>query len=140
MSKQPRFQLTSPTLPEHPLQEDLRKVLELEIALQGKISDQGVTWYAIDIAAYKGIAPGTRIARGIVAGLPDNWFHWGGHSGCIELKAKSDMARLSPVQMERISVLRQAGIFAAICNDTWQVLQVLDAWGVPRSRRTRVAA
>jgi hypothetical protein len=140
MSKQPRFQLTAPRKPEHPLQEQVRKVLELEIAPPGKLSERGVCWYAVDHASYHGEVPGARMARGVVAGLPDNWFHWGGQSGCIELKAKADAAQLSEPQRERLPILAQSGVLVAVCNDPWQVLQVLDAWGVPRARRTSVAA
>jgi hypothetical protein len=133
----PPFRLTPPVVREHPLQEALTKVLRLEIAPPGKLSLPGVCWYSIDHANYHGEVPGTRTARGVVAGLPDVWFHWGGRTGAVELKAAD--GSLSEAQIERLPILAQSGVMVAVANDAWQVLQILDAWGVPRARRTRVA-
>lgn len=119
------------------MQEALARILRLEIAAPRYVSDQAVMWYAIDHASYHGEVPGARMARGIVAGLPDVWFHWRGNCGVIELKARDGHA--TEPQCQCLSALRIAGTLTAICNDNWQVLQVLDAWGVPRAHRTRVA-
>lgn len=139
MAKAAPFRLTPPVVREHPLQAALAKILRLEIAPAGKLSSHGACWWAVDHASYHGEVPGARMERGVVAGLPDNWFAWQpGRMGVVELKAAD--GTLSPAQQERLPILAQAGYFVAICCDTWQVLQVLDAWGVPRARRTRPAA
>ena len=56
---------------EHPLQRQIADALRLEIAPLGKVSRDGVVWWSVDHASYAGTAPGARIGRGIVAGVPD---------------------------------------------------------------------
>jgi hypothetical protein len=57
--------------PEHPQQRQIAYALRLEIAPPGKVSRDGVVWWSVDHAAYAGTAPGARVGRGIVAGVPD---------------------------------------------------------------------
>jgi hypothetical protein len=56
---------------EHPLQRQIADALRLEIAPPGRVSHDGVVWRSVDHASYAGAAPGARIGRGIVAGVPD---------------------------------------------------------------------
>jgi hypothetical protein len=77
------------------------------------------------------------VARGVVSGMPDVWVLWNGTVGGIELKAKD--GSLEESQRVRLPILRQAGMLVGVASDPWQVLRILDAWGVPRSRRTHPA-
>ena len=53
------------------LQKLIADALRLEIAPPGRVSHDGVVWRSVDHASYAGAAPGARIGRGIVAGVPD---------------------------------------------------------------------
>src|SRR4051812_23081243 len=82
------FRLTPPVVPEHALQRQMADTLRLEIAPPGRVSAQGVVWWAIDGADYGGAVPGTRIGRGLTAGVPDLFFLHNGRAYFIELKAE----------------------------------------------------
>ena len=56
---------------EHPLQRQIADALRLEIAPPGRVSRDGVVWWSVDHASFAGSAPGARVGRGIVAGVPD---------------------------------------------------------------------
>lgn len=133
----PPFRLKQPVQREHPLQEALTKVLRLEITRERYVSRLGVTWFSMDHANNHGEVPGVRQARGVVAGLPDCWFLWQGKWGVIELKALDGSLR--PEQCQCLAAFGLVGGHIAVANDSWQVLQILDAWGVPRNNRTRIS-
>ena len=71
---------------EHPLQKQIVDTLRLEIAPPGKVSRNGVVWWSVDHASYAGTAPGARIGRGIVAGVPDLFVLHRGIAQMIEVK------------------------------------------------------
>jgi hypothetical protein len=123
-----------PRILEHPLQAVIARALTLEIALPGHLSRYGVCWFAVDHANFAGIAPGARVGRGIIAGLPDLTFWYRGRAFIIELKAKD--GTLSEAQMQFLPIARCAGVPVAICCTPEDVLRALDEWEVPRERRT----
>ena len=57
-----------------------------EIAPPGKVARDGVVWWSVDHASYAGAAPGARIGRGIVAGVPDLFVLHRGIAQMIEVK------------------------------------------------------
>ena len=73
---------------EHPLQRQIADALRLEIAPLGKVSRDGVVWWSVDHASYLGTAPGARIGRGIVAGVPDLFVLHRGIAHMVEIKTE----------------------------------------------------
>jgi hypothetical protein len=73
---------------EHPLQRQIADALRLELAPPGKVSRDGVVWWSADHAAYAGTAPGARIGRGIVAGVPDLFVLHRGIAHMVEIKTR----------------------------------------------------
>jgi hypothetical protein len=73
-------------VPEHPLQRQIADALRLEIAPPGKVSRDGVVWWSVDHASYAGTAPGARVGRGIVAGVPDLFVLFRGIAHMVEIK------------------------------------------------------
>jgi len=136
MGKQ--FRLTMPVVPEHSVQAQLCRILTMELAPPGKLSRDGVVWYAIDHANYAGEIPGVRIARGIVAGILDMFLLWNGHAYFVELKTED--GRLSPEQQSVAAAVLGGGGRVGVVATAEQLLAVLDSWGIPRRRRVRVAA
>ena len=65
-----RFRLQAPVASEHQQQRQVTDTLRLELCREGHVSPHGVRWFSIDMAHFAGV-PGTRIARGICAGVPD---------------------------------------------------------------------
>lgn len=133
MGKRQPFRLTERIEPEHPLQKQIAWALAIEIAPAGTASRDGVCWFAIDHANFAGL-PGVRAARGVVAGIPDFEFLFRGLAHFIELK--TEVGRLNDAQRERIPALQAAGAAVAIARSLPDVLARLDAWGIPRHRRT----
>ena len=74
--------------PEHPLQRQIADALCLELAPPGKGSRDGVGWWSVDHASYLGTAPGARIGRGIVAGVPDLFVLHRGIAHMVEIKTE----------------------------------------------------
>jgi hypothetical protein len=129
------FRLTAPIVREHPIQTRIAKVLALEIAPAGKVSKNGVVWYAIDHANYAGEVPGIRISRGIVAGIADMFVLHLGRAFMIEVKAAD--GQLSDPQRSVAAAVFAAGGHFAVVTDEWQTLACLDQWQIPRKRRVR---
>lgn len=127
------YKLTGQTVREHPMQRQTTSVLRLELAREGHVSRDGVVWFSIDQAHFAGI-PGTRIARGICAGVPDIAVLWRGASYWIELKA--DDGAMSDPQREVCTALLWAGCHYGVARSAAEVLVLLDAWEIPRARRT----
>jgi hypothetical protein len=137
--KQPTFRLTSPQQPplrEHPLQKQIADALRREIAVEGRVSARGVVWFCVDVAMFFGAIPGA--GRGIVEGLPDLWFLYGGRAYLIELKTPG--GALSEAQKAFIAAGLCSAVHVGVACSLEQVLALLDSWGVPRAQRVRIAA
>ena len=119
-------------MPEHPLQRQIAEALRLDIAPPGKVSGHGVVWWSVDHAAYAGTAPGARVGRGIVAGVPDLFVSHRGIAHMVEIKTQAGEL-LDPQQ----SVLAGGGRVGVV-RDADEMLGLLDAWGIPRARRLAV--
>lgn len=127
------FRLTEPVVPEHSIQKQVTDVLRIELAPAGKVSKQGVCWYAISHENYAGEVPGIRVGRGLIAGIPDVFVLHRGQSYFIELKTA--IGELSPAQQSVVAALLIAGGRVGVARDAREVVALLDAWMVPRSRR-----
>jgi hypothetical protein len=127
------FRLAAPVVPEHSIQRQVADVLRIELAPAGKVSKAGVCWYAIDHANYAGEVPGIRIGRGICAGIADLFVLWCGQAHFIELKTEA--GELSLAQQSVCAALLVAGGRVGVARDAREVLALIDAWGIPRSRR-----
>jgi hypothetical protein len=122
-----------PPVREAPLAEQICRLLSIELARPGHPSPHGVLWYAVDAANSASAVPGTRIARGIIAGIPDLAIIHAGRCYWIELKAED--GRLSAAQTELHAALQEVGCPVAVCRSAEGVLFVLDEWRIPRHRR-----
>ena len=131
--KPPPFRLVAPVIREFALHVQIARVLELELDRAGHPSPDGVMWFSIEHANYAGI-PGTRTARGVIAGCPDVQILYRGHACFLELKAED--GRLSKAQKEIHAALAAAGCRVAVARNAEEVLGALDAWGIPRAHRT----
>lgn len=129
------LKLTTQAPSEHAMQRRIAAVLRLELCREGHVSADGVCWFSIDQANFAGI-PGTRIARGICAGVPDLCVLHRGRAFWIELK--SDTGVLSVPQREMSVSLQRAQCAFGVARDELDVLKLLDAWGVPRARRVHL--
>ena len=114
-----------PPIAEHPLQRQIADALRLEIAPPGKVSRDGVVWWSEDHASYAGTAPGARIGRGIVAGVPDLFVLHRGIAHMIEIKTPA--GALSDPQR---SVLVGGGADGVIQNDS---ISLSPCWSKYRS-------
>lgn len=132
MARRRPFELTANAKLEHPRQVDIRKALTTAIAPPGRLSFEGVMWFAMDIADYGGSVPGTRIGRGIIAGLPDTWVLWLGRYYLIEIK--TDTGELSHWQQAIAAAVLGSGGRVAVARDWIEVLRCLDQWQVPHKR------
>jgi hypothetical protein len=126
----------APVVPEHSLARQIADVLTLELAPPGRLSRHGVVWYAIDHAAYAGVAPGARVGRGIIAGIPDLFVLCGGLAGFIEIKTGAGV--LSQSQRAVIAAVLGAGGRVGVARDAATTLACLDGWRIPRCGITRL--
>ena len=122
-----------PAAPEHPLQRQIADALRLELAPPGKVSRDGVVWWSVDHAAYAGTAPGARIGRGIVAGVPDLFVLHHGIAHMIEIKTPA--GALSDPQRSVMAAVLASGGRVGVVRNADEMLGLLDAWGIPRARR-----
>ena len=120
-------------MPEHPLQRQIADALRLEIAPPGKVSRDGVVWWSVDHASYAGTAPGARIGRGIVAGVPGLFVLHRVIARMVEIKTPAG-ALSDPQQSVMAAVLASGGRVGVVRNAE-EMLGLLDAWGIPRARR-----
>lgn len=139
MPRVPRLRLTVPPPLEHAMQATVCRLLAIEVCAPGKLSPQGVTWWAIDAADFGGSVPGTRIGRGLVAGCPDLFLLFRGRSYFIELKRPGTGVMSGPQQW-LLPVLAAAGSCIGVARDEREVLALLDEWKIPRAHRTTLAA
>ena len=132
-----RFRLQAPVASEHQQQRQVTDVMRLEFCREGHLSPHGVCWFSIDMAHYAGV-PGTRVARGICAGVPDTVLIWKGRAYWIEIK--TDRGVLSDDQRVMCAALVLSGSHYAVVRDADELLVAIDEWGIPRNRRVRCAA
>jgi len=129
----PAFKLTLPTVLEHPLHAQIARVLAMEIAPAGKLSEHSVVWWSIDIADYGGAVPATRTARGVIAGILDVFILWLGRAYQIEIKNENGI--FSHAQRSVSSAILGAGGRVAAAQSAEDVLACLDEWQIPRKHR-----
>jgi hypothetical protein len=134
----PRLKLTSPIPREWPLQEQIAKVLAIEIGPPGHINRDCVTWFSVDHSNYAGQVPAARIGRGIIAGIPDIFIIHLGRAFLIEIKTLD--GELSEPQRAVIAALLVGRTPVGVARDWSEVLAILDRWQIPRNRRIREAA
>jgi len=132
------FRLAAPRVPELAIHQQIAGVLCLELARPGHVSRAGVVWWSIDMASYEGTAPGLRTSRGCIAGVPDIFVLHRGFAHHIEVKAPDGMVSLEQ-QSVATAILLARGRYGVACSAD-DALALLDAWGVPRAGRVRVAA
>ena len=137
MARRP-FRLTPPVVREHPLQKTIADVLRIELAPAGKVSAAGVCWWSVDHANFAGEVPGIRVGRGIVAGVPDMLILYRGEAFLIEIKTID--GEVSEAQRSVLAACLAASCRVAVARDAWEVLALLDRWGIPRSKRVKEAA
>jgi hypothetical protein len=130
-----KFTLTAPIIREPALHREIAQVLRLEVAAPGYISREGVVWWSVDIAAYAGIAPGLRTARGVIAGIPDIIVLWQGRAFFVELKALD--GNVSSAQREVGFSILLADCRYGVARSSQEALALLDGWGIPRRRSIR---
>lgn len=131
------FRLRNPVVPEHALQRQAADCLRIELGPPGKLCPGGVVWYAIDMAGYTGTVPGTRVGRGCCEGVLDFFFLHAGNGHFAEQK-RAD-GSLSPGQIGMCAALLMAGGKVGVFDDATALLVLLDAWGIPRARRTHIS-
>lgn len=134
--KAPPFRLSAEVPREHPLQVQIAKLLAIEIAPAGRVSAEGVCWFAIDHADFAGAVPAARVGRGIVAGIPDLFLLWNGRAHFIEIKAEDGALR--DTQRSIAAAVIAASGRVGVAARAEHVLDCLDAWDIPRHRRTRL--
>lgn len=138
MARPRGLHLTAPEPLEHGVQAAICRLLAIEICAPGRLSPRGVTWWCVDIADFAGV-PGTRLARGVIAGIPDLFVLFQGRAFFIEIK-RPESGSLSGPQQWLLPVLAAAGSRIGVVRDGREVLQLLDEWEIPRARRTTFAA
>ena len=87
----------------------------------------------VDHASYSGTAPGARVGRGIVAGVPDLFVLHRGIAHMVEIKTPA--GELSDPQQLVMSAVLASGGRVGVVRDAEEMLGLLDAWGIPRARR-----
>ena len=97
------------------------------------MSRDGVVWWSVDHASYASAAPGARVGRGIVAGVPDLFVLFRGLAHMIEVKTPA--GELSDPQQSVMSAVLASGGRVGVVRDADEMLGLLDAWGIPRARR-----
>jgi hypothetical protein len=137
-ARHPRFALTGPVVPEASIQRTVAGVLRLELGPEGRISDAGVTWFAIDHATGDYATLGMRAGRGIPSGIFDMVVLYQGRAFWLELKRRDGV--LDGDQRTMAATLLLSGCRIGVARDEGEVLACLDEWNIPRKRRVRVAA
>lgn len=128
-----RFTLSAPVVREPVLHKQIADVLRWELGPPGRVSRHGVTWWSVDMSNFADVAPGLRTRRGAVAGVPDLMLVYRGRAYFIELKARDGV--LSPAQQVVATTLTLCGCPWGVARDVDEVIDLLDAWGIPREHR-----
>jgi hypothetical protein len=84
------------------------------------VSRDGVVWWSVDHAAYAGAAPGARVGRGIVAGVPDLFVLFRCIAHMIEIKTPAGEL-LDPQQSVMAAVQRTAEVSALMPSETCRI-------------------
>lgn len=129
-AKRSSFRLVAPVAREHPTHASIAKVFTIEFARAGHVSPAGVVWWSMDAANYGGAVPGTRTARGIIAGCPDMIVLWRG--GAFFIEVKTDTGELSDPQREVACGMLCSGVRFGIARNAEEALGLTDAWQIPR--------
>lgn len=125
----------APFVREPILHKQIADAFRLELGAPGRLSQRGVTWWSVDHAAYAGKAPGLRIGRGIIAGIPDVFVLYAGCAHFLEIKA--DDGVLSEPQREVGTAILCAGGRFGLVRNALEALACLDRWDIPRAHRLR---
>ena len=88
---------------------------------------------SVDHASYADTAPGARVGRGIVAGVPDLFVLHRGIAHMVEVKTPA--GGLSDPQQSVMAAVLASGGRVGVVRDADEMLGLLDAWGIPRARR-----
>ena len=81
----------------------------------------------MDHASYAGTAPGARIGRGIVAGLPGLFVL---HGGIATWSRSRHRRELSDPQRSVMAAVLASGGRVGVVRDAEEMLACLDAWGI----------
>lgn len=130
------FKLKAPVVPEHSNHKQIADVLRLELAPAGKVSKHGVVWWSIDHANYAGEVPGIRMGRGIIAGIADIYIVYQGRAYHPEVKTPDGV--LSEAQKAVAAAVICAGGKVGFVIDAADMIELLDAWAIPRARRVAI--
>lgn len=121
--------MTARAHPEDDFHVSLADLLTYGIAPPGVLSREGVVWTSHE-NRQSGVREGARRKkRGVVAGVPDVQFVFGGRSYWVELKVPGGYP--SQVQRALHDALRAAGCEVAVARNLAQVVSALHGWGVP---------
>lgn len=131
----PGLRIASPAPREHQIHAQIARLFTAEIARAGHLSPRGVCWWSVDHADFAGRVPGARMARGIVAGIPDMVLLFLGRAFFIELK--SETGHLSDPQEELATAILWSGARYGVARDAVEALALLDTWEIPRAGRVR---
>lgn len=121
--------MTARAHPEDDFHETLAQILTYGIAPPGVLSREGVVWLSHENRQNGPREGARRKKRGVVPGVPDVQFVYGGRSYWIELKAPRKYP--SPEQVAFHEALRGVGCDVAVARDAGQVVAALNAWSIP---------
>lgn len=127
------FRLTAPIVREPVLHRAIADMLRWEVGAPGRISRHGVTWWSVDMSNFADVAPGLRVRRGCIAGVPDLQLLYRGRAYFIELKAAD--GQLSPAQQVVATALALVDAPFGVARDVDEVIALIDAWQIPRAHR-----
>ena len=86
-----------------------------------------MVWWNVDHASYAGTAPGARVGRGIVAGVPDVFVLRRGLAHMVEIKTPA--GELSDPQQAVMAAVLASGGRVGVVRSADEMLGLLDAWG-----------
>lgn len=129
-----QLKLTMPEASEWEVHKQFADCLRLEIGPPGRISRQGVVWFSVDAADSGSVAPGARVGRAIIDGVPDLFFLYRGRCYLVEIK-KPLTGVLSESQKQVLAAARLSGVEVAVVDNVDDLMRALDVWGIPRRRR-----
>jgi hypothetical protein len=134
MARGAQFSLTMPVASEWDLQKLFADCLRLEFGPPGRLNKQGVLWFSVDIANSASSAPGARVGRGIIDGIPDTFIFYRGRGHLVEIK-KPITGLLSDAQKEVLAHAFLNGCRVAIVDNEDDLMRAIDEWEIPRRRR-----
>jgi hypothetical protein len=87
------------------------------------------------MAAYSGVAPGLRTARGCIAGVPDMIVLHHAAAHFIELKSQSLNGFLSRAQQDVATAILLSEAHFGIARSLEEAIALLDHWEIPRAHK-----